>query len=230
MARFKSCLIVTYGRSGSTLLQGVLNTIPGWLIRGENENFAFHLFRAHGALQTAQAHPYTTDTTMPTDPWYGVQAIDLAGVRADCGTLIRNALVPPPQRETVRCFGFKEIRYLYMPEELGAYLDFIHDALPDMAVVFNFRTVENVLNSAWWRESDHADTTWRINNFERAALGYHLTGKAPSHIVRYEEILRYGQSLRALFDFLDEPIDYGLLDQVFATLHSTRTEPTGQPA
>src|SRR5688572_1085508 len=29
--------IVTYGRSGSTLLQGVLNSIPGYLIRGEND-------------------------------------------------------------------------------------------------------------------------------------------------------------------------------------------------
>ena len=27
---------MTYGRSGSTLVQGLLNSIPGYLIRGEN--------------------------------------------------------------------------------------------------------------------------------------------------------------------------------------------------
>ena len=28
--------VMTYGRSGSTLLMGILNSIPGWLLRGEN--------------------------------------------------------------------------------------------------------------------------------------------------------------------------------------------------
>ena len=30
--------VMTYGRSGSTLLMGLLNTIPGYLIRGENDD------------------------------------------------------------------------------------------------------------------------------------------------------------------------------------------------
>lgn len=37
--RFGSILVITYGRSGSTLLQGILNSIDGILIRGENHNF-----------------------------------------------------------------------------------------------------------------------------------------------------------------------------------------------
>jgi hypothetical protein len=42
-ARFPNIFVVTYGRSGSTLLQGVLNGIPGFLIRGENKDIVGHL-------------------------------------------------------------------------------------------------------------------------------------------------------------------------------------------
>lgn len=34
----RNIFIVTYGRSGSTLLQNLLMTIPGCIIRGENHN------------------------------------------------------------------------------------------------------------------------------------------------------------------------------------------------
>ena len=35
--------VMTYGRSGSTLLMGILNSIPGWLLRGENRHAMRHL-------------------------------------------------------------------------------------------------------------------------------------------------------------------------------------------
>ena len=49
--KFDSVLIVTYGRSGSTLLQGILNSIEGCLIRGENDNFCFALYQAHQSIK-----------------------------------------------------------------------------------------------------------------------------------------------------------------------------------
>lgn len=226
MGRFGTCLVVTYGRSGSTLLQGILNTIPGWLIRGENENFPLHLFRMAGAIRTAQAHRFPHET--PADPWYGVQEIDLGGVMRDCEALIRNALVPLTRRAAVRCYGFKEIRCVYIPGELRTYLDFLHDVLPGLVVIFNFRDIDAVLRSAWWRDADPVQTRALIDAFERAAIGYHVEGRAPSLIVRYEELTRRGAALRGLFDFLGETMDDALLDEVFRTTHSTRTEATDQ--
>ena len=44
--------VVTYGRSGSTLLQNVLNTIPGYCIRGENANTLAHLAKACHAVES----------------------------------------------------------------------------------------------------------------------------------------------------------------------------------
>lgn len=39
---------------------------------------------------------------------------------------------------------------------------------------------------------------------------------------------RRGAALRGLFDFLGETMDDALLDEVFRTTHSTRTEATDQ--
>jgi hypothetical protein len=42
--RLNYVFVVTYGRSGSTLVQGILNSIPGYLIRGENRQALRHLY------------------------------------------------------------------------------------------------------------------------------------------------------------------------------------------
>src|SRR5262245_42168913 len=39
--------VMTYGRSGSTLLMGLLNTLPGYLIRGENDDAMKFLYDFH---------------------------------------------------------------------------------------------------------------------------------------------------------------------------------------
>lgn len=38
--------IITYGRSGSTLTQNLLNSLPGYCIRGENSNLLYFLSKA----------------------------------------------------------------------------------------------------------------------------------------------------------------------------------------
>ena len=51
---FDVILIITYGRSGSTLLQGILNSISGVLVRGENANMCYHVFYAYQAILEAK--------------------------------------------------------------------------------------------------------------------------------------------------------------------------------
>src|SRR5687767_11745676 len=75
--RFRHIFIVTYGRSGSTLLNGVLNAIPGVCVRGENDNT---LFRIYNALLAAE-ETVKRAAPVPTHPWYGPQFFDMAGYR-----------------------------------------------------------------------------------------------------------------------------------------------------
>ena len=51
--------VMTYGRSGSTLLMGILNSIPGWLLRGENRHAMRHLYDFHrsGLAEKARVDP-----------------------------------------------------------------------------------------------------------------------------------------------------------------------------
>lgn len=48
--RYNHILIITYGRSGSTLIQGILNAIPGVRVFGENGNVFFDLYKTFKKL------------------------------------------------------------------------------------------------------------------------------------------------------------------------------------
>ena len=50
--------VMTYGRSGSTLLMGLLNTIPGYLVRGENDDALRYLYDFHRTcVERSQSWP-----------------------------------------------------------------------------------------------------------------------------------------------------------------------------
>ena len=72
---FRHLFVITYGRSGSTLLQGLLNSIDGMLIRGENNNVVVNLFQAHAALSLTKKK-FIKDTRAPTAAWFGAGQID----------------------------------------------------------------------------------------------------------------------------------------------------------
>jgi hypothetical protein len=63
--------IVTYGRSGSTLLQGILNSTPGVLIRGENRGISYKLHEFHRiTVVTATRSPSSRSPPQGRDrPW-----------------------------------------------------------------------------------------------------------------------------------------------------------------
>ena len=73
----KYTLIVTHGRTGSTLLQGILNAIDGWHIKGENHNFAYGLYLSIQALTKSSEMRLKSDPSSPTSPWFGIKEYDL---------------------------------------------------------------------------------------------------------------------------------------------------------
>ena len=66
--------VVTYGRSGSTLLMGVLNSIPGYCLRGENYGTFIHTYRAFGALRASKTK-FGATALESTSPLYGADQI-----------------------------------------------------------------------------------------------------------------------------------------------------------
>src|SRR6266542_2209527 len=93
--RFSSVLIITYGRSGSTLLQGLLNSIEGCLVRGENYNFCYGLYRSYRSLR-ATHHRYggRNRSSSPAHPWFGAELLSETRFLDDARRLVENQLRP----------------------------------------------------------------------------------------------------------------------------------------
>ena len=92
---FQSVLIVTYGRSGSTLLQGLLNSIDGCVVRGENHNMVYRLYQAYAALLRSQEEVVKakSDGASPTNPWFGATMLDDKAFVADVAAIVRRQLL-----------------------------------------------------------------------------------------------------------------------------------------
>src|SRR6478609_6549835 len=77
--------VMTYGRSGSTLLMGLLNTIPGYLIRGENDDALRFLHKFHTTCMERSQHWPVDRVRRKTDAFYGIgdfpPALSIAGAR-----------------------------------------------------------------------------------------------------------------------------------------------------
>ena len=68
---FGYLFVVTYGRSGSTLLMGLLNSVPGYLVRGENWDALHHLFRFHRTLAEGSQRWDPARLRQRTHPFFG---------------------------------------------------------------------------------------------------------------------------------------------------------------
>jgi hypothetical protein len=146
-------LVVTYGRSGSTLLQGLLNALPGVLVRGENALFVHSLFQAYEKLNFAMDQG--GESLEPTHPWFGSEQLNPVTFLQSARELVELQLLGGRAKDEVEVLGFKEIRYFDLaPDELRKYLDFLRLLLPGVAIVWHTRNHEDVARSGWWVRED----------------------------------------------------------------------------
>jgi len=156
--RYDLVVLVCFGRSGSTVLQRVLNDLPGVEIRGENLGATRHLFRASAALTEAHHRYAKYRRQRADDPWFGVDRIDPDAVFQSLRHfVVENILQPSPGTSVT---GFKEIRYTPSHyedfAEFLAHLQFLDDLFPGTRYVFNTRSVETAARSGWWPQTPDA--------------------------------------------------------------------------
>lgn len=223
---FSSALVVTYGRSGSTLLQGILNAIPGVLIRGENFNLCWGLFLAYRALRQAvtELTEQGTQRTDPTHPFYGAEKLDGERYLADARALLRHQLVPE-DAVGVRLWGFKEIRYIpwglivqgrYLLDE---YLDFLVRLMPHPAIIVLTRKHEDVVRSGFWKQWEPGQVTRWLRQFEASVTAWG-SRRDDVFFISYEEMCACADKLRALHAFLGASYDPDAVRKVLETPHS----------
>jgi hypothetical protein len=220
--------IVTYGRSGSTLLQSVLNGIPGYCIRGENNNALVPLVASWRAL--IESEPLggwrkAAIVSPPDDPHYGAELIRPSAYgRALADLFVRDILNLPDE---TRVGGFKEIRFFVDPAMFRPTMRFLHEFFPRARIVFNTRDHAAVARSGWWARMDPARVSAQLKGAETLFDSY--LDAHPDRAIRlcYDDYNGNPEGLRPLFDFLGEPFDAG---RVAARLAQRLTHPGTKPA
>jgi len=230
---FQSVLIITYGRSGSTLLQGLLNSIDGCVVRGENYNMCHGLFLAYRALQETKAQFGNGEYSLSvTEPWFGAAWLDEQRFLEDARKLVYHQLVPENGETFPQCIGFKEIRYSPPNIEfalLHAYLDFLSKLFPNPAFIFLTRDHDQVVKSGWWKNVEEVRVKRNLEQFE-ATVSTYANEKKFVFTLDYLDITNRTFRLKELFEFLGAPYIEERIDQVLAVKHSYFPKPVKNQA
>ena len=200
--------VVTYGRSGSTLVQNLLNSIPGYCIRGENNNALGMLARSWHEVQGNTILRNLASNGVETTaehPWFGGENIDAARLgRSLARVFSREILSPPPG---TRVSGFKEIRWTNEGTSLPVALNFLVSFLKNSRFIFNTRDHDEVVRSGWWASMDPDKVKAKLVKAE-AAYDHYMTRHPERCLhIHYNDYVADHGKLRAMFDFLGEAFD-----------------------
>ncbi len=208
--------VMTYGRSGSTLLSGLLNAQPGYLVRGENEHALHHLFAYHRQLAAIKGRKPADVYRASTHPFFGMGDVplkrSLAGIRRlALETVLR------PEADT-RVTGFKEIRWYH--QDMEDYVAWLRLVFPGARFLVNTREHPSVLASGWWAKGDAEHNAAHLAETERRILAVAADLGEAAYRVHYDDYVADPTVLEGLYDWLGEPWDEASVRATLAVRHS----------
>lgn len=195
--------ILTYPRTGSTLLTGILNTLPDVCIQGENYNALFELFRSCRAIREANQPMALKNSTLP---FFRVEDFDHTGYTRELVSAARRFLFPPASEGSV--VGFKEVRYArheYLPT-LREFLEFIEQHFaPAQFIVLKRNHIDVAIsqlrNIRFERNASLKDMADRLNTFE-AITSEFAASRTNVLQLSYEELKSGEPAVNRLLEFL----------------------------
>jgi hypothetical protein len=219
--------VLSCGRTGSTLVQGVLNSTPGVLIRGENGGVLTDLFRFHATAGHHRERLERESTLLQsTHAWFGIDGYPEDLARREFRQLATDLLFRPgPDTHTVGC---KEIKWSEV--DAADYLRFLREVFPGARFILSSRRLEDVATSGFWsrRENAMAELTV-LDEAIRAAV---KDLDADGFELRYEEFADNPEGLRPMFEWLGLPFRPAVVAATMSRPHShepraTRRTPDG---
>lgn len=198
--------VLTYGRSGSTILMRLLNLPNTVEIRGENSNALFHLFQAVSNVQKSKKR-FGNSSRDTSDPWFGADKISGSAFETDClNSFVANVLNPSGNVKTT---GFKEIAHLpnrMNDDEFNAYIAFILAKFPKVQIVFNTRNPQQVASSGWFKDMPQ---DYVFDQVTMANERFNITAKqhARCRVIDYSDVVENGAALKKLFNWLNIEFD-----------------------
>ncbi len=219
---YRYLFIVTYGRSGSTLLQGLLNSIDGVIIKGENGNAFYDLYTSYQKL-TDYKHK-DKGALLPNQSWYGIGFLSEKDLLEQYRQLAYHILIPEKlENRDNFVFGFKEIRYDEVGDDFESYLLFLRKLFPESAFIFNTRNLVNVTKSGWWKNKDQQSTIENLQTLEQKFYRFYDEDEHSFHIT-YEDIVNKNNRLKELYSFLGAPYSQRTVDLILQIPHSYNPE------
>lgn len=213
--------ILTYGRSGSTLLQGILNSIPGYLIRGENRQVLRHFWEVDRTLlrernkQLRWMENNDADGELPvTHAFFGIDGYPRPEALRLTRKYATKVIFRP--REDTRVTGFKEIRWA--EPDTARYVTWLQRVFPNARFIVNTRNLDDVANSAWWR--DDPDARSHLQDAEQQLLD--IAGELGESAFRlhYDDYVSDPEQLQGLFRWLGEDFDLPTVQESMRVRHS----------
>jgi len=220
---FQSVFIISYGRSGSTLLQGILNSADGVMIKGENGNVFSHFYSAYRELLAIQANHL--HATRPVNPWFGSCWLNVEQFKHDLYVLGKNLLLQTDNchQESIQVFGFKEIRYATMADPIS-YIRFLLDIFPGSCVIHLTRNHQEVATSQRRKfkkqQFEPASIISELKFFDNLMKDFG-NGNPSYHRIDYSDLKGPDLSrVRLLFEFLGAPYHEERIRRILDKPHS----------
>lgn len=200
--------LISYGRTGSTLLMALLSNHAGVLVRGENNMLMAHFQRAYDALQSK----YDPVATVTSSPYFGGHLYNDAALVPLFREFVEKFLAGDRNIDEFRVLGFKEAHYdgriwTDDPEAdqknprfdnniIIRELAFLKKLFPDCLFVFNTRDPSDVIRSDF-------NSGRRIERFAGLNALYHEMARAHDGlVVDYSDIADFGPQTQRVFERL----------------------------
>jgi Sulfotransferase family len=217
--------VVAYGRSGSTLVQGLLNALPRVLVRGENNFYVLPIYQSMVLARRFRRRYHGPGSNDITSAFYGVNGVRPADFAAFARDLVVKQLLGEEARRRLDVIGFKEVRWHHIgADEEADFFDFMDLAFPGAQYVLNERDHQSVVTSGFWRRSDPGEVVHAVTRTEEIH-GY-LRATRPERVydTRFEVLTgdddaAVEKQLRGLAEFVVGTCD----DAVLAAMRETLT-------
>jgi hypothetical protein len=216
--------VVTYGRSGSTLLQGLLNALPRVVVRGENGLFVLQLYRAWAQARAVRERHRKHRPRKVQSAFYGIHRLRRRQFTVATRGLMTEFLLGSLDRSDVDVIGFKEVLWHEVkPKETERFFDFMDAAFPGARYVLNQRDHAKVAVSGFWQRKDDDDIFRALQRVEE--IQDYLRESRPDRVLdtRYERFTSEDREtsdaqLRAIAQFVTGSCDDVLLERMRETL------------
>jgi hypothetical protein len=192
-------LICATGRSGSTTLQRIINTIPNVNIKGENNNAILHLLEFYKSIKfnLINNNSYSTFLNQNTKPcWYN--DFNKEEIVNQITSLILSFL---NKNNTYKIVGFKEIRYNDKNIHL---LNEFKELFPKTKFIFHIRNPEKQCKSNWWGK-DIEKSKKELYEINEAFYKFYQQSdfKNDIHLSCFKYLFDFNK-LREIFKFLNK--------------------------